>query len=867
MKKRGINELQNDKVLFVLGSALFVLTLVYVFTTYTVGFNSDSAAANLLAREQMRTGQLFPKTWNHSTGIFIVFYNLLMIPLSLLIKDQLILRSVAVAIVLAVFVLLLRYYSRSAFNSNFYLVMLCFFFSGTSAMVIDMAFAQAAYLISLLDNLIVLVLLTKAFDDGLKIRNKKWFALLLLDVAYLGIYGTLNLAYQILPLLGAMGLYLILEYGKEPYAPIKADAFRWVKILLAITAASAAGLAVDAGLRNYTGFISSTDAVAYPDISSLADSFLSFVLSGLGYMQDVRVFTLAGVMNAIIVFAFIGAVVCCILLFKKYHEQPFAMKLLMNFSLSIFAIFFYFDFTIYSYNTDLHRYFFKPLIFLWILAAYYIYTYVMSKGFLIKIAALSIVGMFSLPYMLAGIPQLIQYPELHTEQLALMSYLQEHGLKHGYATFWNAGSNTVLSNFDIEIGGVFFSNPITPFYWLSSTMSYDPEKYTGDTFLLLTETENDLFSHSVGLKRLGEPKDVLFFEDYIIYVFPYNVAEDNFGGRLQDVELIDGMIVSNDEMRDEEGNLHLESGEVIFGPYMSLESSPYRIDLEFSELEEDVSLRLTTGGGANVIYEEILRDKKATVFFSTDEEIDNFEIVLTTNKSAVLSSIKITKTEEFIRDMRVSNERMRDKEGQLHLKNGETIFGPYITLESGSYRIALEFSELEGDVLLRLTTDRGDNTIHEEILRDKKATVSFIAGKKINDFEVVLTADRSAILSSVKITKNGEFIPEMSVSNDEMRDEEGTLHLKSGETVFGPYLSLEPGSYQIELEFSELEEDVLLRLTTDKGENTIHEEILQDKETVISFETAEKIEDFEVVLTTDQSVVLSSIKIIKTENN
>ena len=113
----------------------------------------------------------------------------------------------------------------------------------------------------------------------------------------------------------------------------------------------------------------------------------------------------------------------------------------MNFSLVIFCIYLYFDFLIYcTFVTGVERYFFKPLFFLYILSGYYIYTYIFQKGFLSKIVAIVSIAIFSLPYAVAGIPTILNYPKLHNEQLGLVNYLKGNGLKHGYATFWNAPS-------------------------------------------------------------------------------------------------------------------------------------------------------------------------------------------------------------------------------------------------------------------------------------------------------------------------------------------------------------------------------------------------------------------------------------------
>lgn len=54
-----------DWILRIYAALLFGLTLVYMFTIWNLGFHSDSAAANILAREQMRTGKLFPRNMEY----------------------------------------------------------------------------------------------------------------------------------------------------------------------------------------------------------------------------------------------------------------------------------------------------------------------------------------------------------------------------------------------------------------------------------------------------------------------------------------------------------------------------------------------------------------------------------------------------------------------------------------------------------------------------------------------------------------------------------------------------------------------------------------------------------------------------------
>lgn len=633
----------SDKILRILITILAALTIICIFTIYKLGFHSDFAAANILAREQLRTGQLLPDTWNTSTGIFLVFYNLLIVPFSLFIKDQLVLHSMAVTIVLLIFAFLLRYFSQKIVGSNFYLVVLCFFFSGTSSVVVAMAFAEAAYLISVLDNILLLTLFFKAVSNNFSVKSKKYYRLLLVYVAYLCLYGVLNLAYQVLPFLGSMVLFFILEHATVPSHQLKQEFSRTIKLIAFLLVSIVVGLLGANYLAEAVEFQSQAN-ITYAGYSNQASAFVGFILSAIGYRGGVQLFSLPGLMNAVIIAAFLAMLVCCIQLFRKYHEQSFEVKILMNFSLVIFCIYLYFDFLIYCTVAGTERYFFKPLFFLYILSGYYIYTYIFQKGFLSKIVAIVSIAIFSLPYAVAGIPTILNYPKLHNEQLGLVNYLKGNGLKHGYATFWNAGNNMVLSNFDIEIGGVLLQEYIVPYRWLSSDISYDPDSYTGESFLMLTDAEAEVFENQIGFAVLGDPSQILSYDGFKIYVYPYNIAENDFYGRgYSNTEMIDTMVTSSEQMRQLDGTISISAGEVVYGPYITLSRGEYQIDIDFSEIGSEIYMRLTSDAGETLLSENTIKDIDYTVTYEALDDLENFEIVLSTNDLAILDSIRLTK--------------------------------------------------------------------------------------------------------------------------------------------------------------------------------------------------------------------------------
>ena len=107
----------------------------------------------------------------------------------------------------------------------------------------------------------------------------------------------------------------------------------------------------------------------------------------------------------------------------------------------------------------------------------------------------------------------------------LTDFLKEHGLTHGYAEFWNAHKNTVLSDGMVEVCGVIIGEGrIDPYLWLTNEQYYREDYYSGPTFLILTADEAQLFDASGGAAGLyGKPKEYLQYQDQYIYVYDYNI--------------------------------------------------------------------------------------------------------------------------------------------------------------------------------------------------------------------------------------------------------------------------------------------------------------------------------------------------------
>lgn len=577
-----------NTILRVMVITLIGLTCIYRFTIFSLGYDSDLTALNMLVREQRRTGELVPDTWNCATTLPTVsLANVIMLLLAPFIKNQWVLLNTTLCLEILVFIFVLWYYAKKQVKTNLHLVFLCLFLSSIPLAVQDAGIVNAYYLVSIIDNLLLLILMTGALKSTLEIKSKVCFIALLIVTAFFTTRGTLEIAFQTLPLIGGLCLYLLFEHGNKQFSEIKDRLPCWAGKILILTAAAGAGYCISIVIEKSTGF-GGVVAGSYPATDNLPGLFVQIILTAIGYKANVAVFSLAGIENVLAVVSFVGAVVCCVLLLRKYTEQPFTVKLMIDFVLVECGILIYLLYTVYSIS-GIYRYFFRPLMLIWLLAAYYVSKYVLTKGFFVKVITIIFLGVYAFIGVVPNVPLIPQYPEGRARQTALVDFLRENDLKYGYATYWNAGKNMVLSNFDVEIGGIILSDPIQPHYWMSSDISYDPDNYAGETFLLLTKEENGLFSGTKGFERLGTATKVLEFENYIIYVYSYNIAQNNF--HTYDYQHHLRLLEENDQLRSvstvAEGN-DMAVGNAAYGQLVSLpftikKDTTYKVEVTLGE--------------------------------------------------------------------------------------------------------------------------------------------------------------------------------------------------------------------------------------------------------------------------------------------
>lgn len=511
-------------------SLLLVFSAVCIFTTFNLTFHSDSAASNILAREQFIQRSFFPSTWKNSTGIFIFYVNVFMAPLFGLIKDQMLLRDIGILLMVLIMYGCIFLMSKLSMNSDFFLLIFCFFNTNICYEFVQCLFQQACYTPNVIHNICYILLLSKIVDENFQIRNKICFWIWVFFTIYLSTYGTLGIVYTILPgILGMIFPLLISDFQKS-FNDCKMKIFAVLKIMCVLFISCILGTFLYCKLADFYNFKAEVN-VFFPAFDELANAIVSFLLSSIGYISNVNLFSLPGLMNIITVCFHVLLVIFTFRFYRKLSTYSFSVQILGGFALGIFGIYIFFDFFIYCVG-DSYRYTVMPLAFLYITSAYYIWEEIFKKGFLAKCLVIISIIIVCLPKNFAMIPQILEYPVLIDEKKGLADFLESNHLERGYATFWNAGNNMVLSDFDVEIAPIgLYPEQLNRYEWLTSTRYYEDKINAHKSFLLLTNEEYYEIYESNALRKLGVPDQVLQFEEYLILTYPYNIAQNNFSGK------------------------------------------------------------------------------------------------------------------------------------------------------------------------------------------------------------------------------------------------------------------------------------------------------------------------------------------------
>lgn len=629
-----VKSLKKHEIALLIANAFILAGVIcFCFTEANIYFNSDSSAANMLARCMAENGSLFPSGWVYSTSPMVWFLNIPIAFLSLFMSDQLLMRSISVLLFVLIAIASAVFLSRKVLKNNAYLYILPLMLCSISYNYDEMVFAQAAYLPSIFIICFSIAFFLDGVDEDFHITNKKSFVVFILLIIMFSFYSMNNLQQVVFPILGSIVInYLI----KHPSVFEKKNLIKTILTLSLIVIVSLVCVVSTKILSskfidtsNYLSEITNFSGV--DGITGRIDMLIEALLYNMGIEGDAPLFSIAGATNLVrIVFSAVVFVILPILSLVKFKKFNSAERFIVIFHfVSLTEVLIIGLFCAIPHYMSLARYLLPPMFSNFLVAGVFMHRFIGKTQVSRTVLVISICAsavLLTLPKFTC----LKDYKEEYSEKYAIIDTLEENDLQYGYASFWNAGVYTVASDFKLQINSVILEgHDVTPYYWLCDKKYYKEEYYSDKTFLLLQDDEYETYYESDYMNLVyGEPIDVIFTDDYTILVYDYNIAMNSFQGNPGE-NIIQYMSCTDDEtMLLDDGSVSVTQGNILYGPYWNLDAGSYTVEIEVEKTDGGM-LNITYDCGNGVLKSQTLAAGTNSIELDLNQDYTDVEFVIT----------------------------------------------------------------------------------------------------------------------------------------------------------------------------------------------------------------------------------------------
>ena len=646
-----------------------IITLLYFnFVTSEMLFHSDSAVKNILSEEIYNSKNLLLSDWYYVNGdVWFLSSPILITFLLCFFENSFLLHSISASIYAFTLFLSVWYFlSLFSLNRNYKLLLLCFLSSGISENITEALYGQHAYVLQFIIFLWVFIFsyrilfLTEKND----VINKNSIFLFIIVSLVTFSNPSRSLISYLVPIIFGL-IFLILSNSdklesKNVLYRYKSEICLSLNLILAFLLGSLGNLYISSYLLITPGvvpFWENSDTF-FENIPQVITAWI-----GTGY----RWFSLDSPIASIrslyelwrVLFSFI-LFVFPFLTLGIINKYQFSRKL--SFLLYCNAFVFFSTMSLLVFSTLNQGDFSNTARYLVISFVFNVFVIVLLvfddhskiKNNLFRIYFLMSLLLISL---CSGYFEYISFTHKPNEILnknraeSIIGFLKEKDLDSGYATYWNSGKLTVLSDFKIKIRQMHFQNgePI-PMRWLGSETWYE-DANKKNTFILLDKKEVDFFDIP-RFKMLSEGNvEILNHADFTIVVYKGDIASlyPNWNSKLKKPRLIN--ITSKSlhqigEITNEDGVYSIISSEgdegfLSFGPFITLNKGEYKVTFNFSdESVLDAGFVDIVSTKDNILYklnekklEKINKEKEITLNFDLDKKTENVEFRVFSNGS------------------------------------------------------------------------------------------------------------------------------------------------------------------------------------------------------------------------------------------
>lgn len=679
MLKISTGLLQCKNSLIVSFAALNTILLFwYIFFGYQNNFHSDSAAQLLLAVESIKTGDYFVRDWNYVNGDIWTLYNhTFMIPMVLIGGEGYF--SFALSRIVPALLLLTGCYLVSTLitkSKSVSLTSTSIVAGGISPWMAENLYGQISYGTYFYISCFLVYFSWKYLESERREINAWLVGIAVICTLCFWTNPSRSTLTYFVPLFASLlntvqlknQSQLSIRYRKPAYLAATLFLSSFVGYLLYVTTLRS--------LNPPTGYVD-LKWLSFPEIlNSVGHTLNGFfgifgaipetglrVRSSAGYYEGLRLFT-----GLILLFTLPYSI------YRAFSHQNRSVIFVTTFTTCSFLIALSLHLTTSLPNmTDpvgSSRYLVPSVLLMTIIFTCTLDSLFQEKRYLTAIAGLFAVIILTTSGYHAYVRKKLNFeknhffPSLHDNYKAgLANFLLSKDLHYGYATFWNSGVTSVLSSGKVKVRQVLLDNGLPkPYRWLSSDSWYEPESWTGKTFIAISNSEEAQIDWAKLEKSLGHPPvETLSFEDKKIYVFSDNALARLPGWSLkfrsaQTFYPDDGSLKQIGVLQENPKNSRLqlvarkgEVGFLHFGPYVPVEPGSYEVafDVELPDAtSRSVRLDISSESGRKILGESELPNSSSssTINIKVDKQEDlEFRVYSHGASTVIFKGVSITR--------------------------------------------------------------------------------------------------------------------------------------------------------------------------------------------------------------------------------
>lgn len=540
--KAGRKTAATDIVILAAALVAFVSVTVYIFFSFKYFFHSDAATSAMITYEQNLTGNIFLKSWVYSQDFWPFFtFN----PVTLLwpvFRNAYLCTQIPVFIQTAVNIVLSYFIMRRVYHSRLNILILSVLFAGMSGYWMNFMVGQGQY-----GNVIMWILICitciGAFADSPDIKK----GAVPLAVLFLVNFFINTTGVRYIPLYsGASLLALAALFFMPAFFGNKKIRNKILILAADLGVSTLLGAAIFRVLEKKYCFVTQNTGAVYVGYEGMLKNIGGVVTGFFACVLD---------NNNGMVFASKGGIACAVMIcvtasliiaslintvknvtaaarrgqpaqqdtaeaqkefFRTYIESYTLVAVLIQ----LFAL----VFTEIGGVSALQscRYMAVGVFMLMLLSPDILKK--LSLNMPEKRSLRTFAVLILVPVILLGCYSLNRVITTENTRTGLVDYLEENGLKYGYATYWNADAYTVLSNYKVKIYHVTIGDkqnnaPLRANAFLSCPEQYKRTEGDGSHFIMLEDSEYTDSLKEYLNANLGQPDEILKYDKFNILVY------------------------------------------------------------------------------------------------------------------------------------------------------------------------------------------------------------------------------------------------------------------------------------------------------------------------------------------------------------